>query len=333
MNGNGVPTALSAALADLGVGAGDVVCLMLPSCIDYMVCYQAVMRLGAICSGINLRLGPGEVRHVLATAEPKLVLVDDDLEVPDGLRSLRRGELPALVELDRPRLPKLRPSDPAALVWTTGSTGKPKGALFDHDNFRAAARAMGTLSAPFDRRLSPLPFPHVGTMTRPWDEIGNVITTVITPQPWTASGTLQLLGRERVTVAQGVPTQWELMLRHPDFDDVDLGSLRLLATGGGRVPPELVERLRDRSASPILNRYATTEASIISGTFPGDPDEIVCDTVGRVGRGVEMRVVDDDANPLGPGLPGAVQVRSAAVIRGYWKEPAMTAAVIDDTAG
>ena len=50
---------LSAALADLGVGPGDVVCLMLPSCIDYMVCYQAVMRLGAICSGINLRLGPG----------------------------------------------------------------------------------------------------------------------------------------------------------------------------------------------------------------------------------------------------------------------------------
>jgi len=301
---------------------------MLPSCIDYMVCYQAAMRLGAITSGINLRLGPGEVRHIITSASPRLLVLDDDLPAPDGVAVMRRQELAPTAELDSPALPALDPAMPVALVWTTGSTGKPKGAVFDHDNLRAVAASMGALSDPFDRRLSPLPFPHVGTMTRPWDEIGNVVTTVITPQPWAAGATLALIARERVTVAQGVPTQWELMLRHPDFDTTDLSSLRLLATGGSRVPPELLERLRRRVPLPILNRYATTEAAIACGTVPGDPDVVVCETVGRPAPGVELRIVDDGGRSVAPGTPGTVQLRSPAVMRGYWRDPAKTADVL-----
>jgi acyl-CoA synthetase (AMP-forming)/AMP-acid ligase II len=319
---------LAAAFADRGVRTGDVVCLMLPSGIDYMICYQAAMRLGAITSGINLRLGPGEVRHIIGSAEPRLIVVDDDLTAPDGATVMRRSELAATADLDAPPLPRIGPSMAVALVWTTGSTGKPKGAVFDHDNLRAVAASMGALSAPFDRRLSPLPFPHVGTMTRPWDEIGNVLTTVITPQPWSAGATLALIARERVTVAQGVPTQWELLLRHPDFDSTDVSSLRLLATGGSRVPADLLERLRARVPLPILNRYATTEAAIASGTVPGDPDAVVCETVGRAAPGVELRVVDDSGRPVSPGTPGTVQLRSPAVMRGYWRDPAKTAEVL-----
>ncbi len=48
--------------ARVGVGRGSVVCLMLPSSIDYMVCYAAAARLGAVTSGINLRLGGGRGR-------------------------------------------------------------------------------------------------------------------------------------------------------------------------------------------------------------------------------------------------------------------------------
>jgi acyl-CoA synthetase (AMP-forming)/AMP-acid ligase II len=319
---------LATAFANRGVRSGDVVALMLPSGIDYMVCYQAAMRLGAITSGINLRLGPGEVRHILATAEPRLLVLDDELPAPPGIEVMHRHDLAATTHLDAPPRPALDPAMPVALVWTTGSTGQPKGALFDHENLRAVAASMGALSAPFDRRLSPLPFPHVGTMTRPWDEIGNVVTTVITPQPWSAGATLALIARERVTVAQGVPTQWELMLRHPDFDHTDLSHLRLLATGGSRVPPALLERLRRRVPRPILNRYATTEAAIASGTVPGDPDRVVCETVGRAAPGVELRVVDDAERPVGPDTPGTVQLRSPAVMRGYWRDAVKTAEVL-----
>ncbi len=67
---------VAAVMADLGVGKGDVVCLLLPSSADYAIAYQAAMRLGAITSGINTRLGPGEVESIFARTEPRLVICE-----------------------------------------------------------------------------------------------------------------------------------------------------------------------------------------------------------------------------------------------------------------
>ena len=49
---------------------------------------------------------------------------------------------------------------------------------------------------------------------------------------------------ERITVAQGVPTQWALVLAHPDLAGADVSSLRIAGTGASRVPPELVAAMR-----------------------------------------------------------------------------------------
>src|SRR4051812_29976095 len=66
---------LAAHLSDLGVGRGDVVALLLPSSADYAVCYQAVMRLGAITTGINSRLGVNEVASILERTNPSVFIV------------------------------------------------------------------------------------------------------------------------------------------------------------------------------------------------------------------------------------------------------------------
>ncbi|HZB72483.1 MAG TPA: AMP-binding protein, partial [Acidimicrobiales bacterium] len=68
---------LATALADRGVGRGDVVALLLPSSADYATCYAAAMRLGAITTGINLRLGPAEVASIVERTRPALAVVDD----------------------------------------------------------------------------------------------------------------------------------------------------------------------------------------------------------------------------------------------------------------
>ena len=79
---------LAGHLADRGVGRGDVVCFQLTSCIDYAVAYQAVMRLGAITSGVNPRLGRAEVESIITRAEPKVVITDaglaDTAPIPAG---------------------------------------------------------------------------------------------------------------------------------------------------------------------------------------------------------------------------------------------------------
>ena len=308
---------VASALVDRGVRKGDVVCLRLPSSVEYAVCYQAAMRLGAITSGINPRLGPDETAGILEQARPRVVITDDD-------------DIARWCELGPPaRLPSLDPSDPVAIVWTSGTTGRPKGAVFDHDNLAAVARGAGALSAFADRRLSPLPFAHVAYMTRVWDELERAITTVITPTPWKAGDALRLIERERVTVAQGVPTQWSLMLAHPDMETTDVSSLRLASTGAATVPAELVRRMRKALGCPVVVRYTSTEASLTAGTALDDRDDDVARTVGCARGGVEVQVIGDDGEVVPPGVVGRVRCRSGAVMRGYWNDPERTAAVLD----
>ncbi|MGH7733771.1 MAG: class I adenylate-forming enzyme family protein, partial [Gemmatimonadales bacterium] len=158
---------------------------------------------------------------------------------------------------------------------------------------------------------------HVGYMTRPWDEIAHGVTTVITTQPWSAGAALRLMVDEAVTVGQGVPTQWALVLAHPDFDTADLSSLRVAGTGAARVPPELVREMRRRLGCPVVVRYTSTETSLGTGTRPGDPDDVVATTVGRPVAGVELEVVDDDGSVVERGGVGRVRIRSGAAMRGY----------------
>ena len=311
-------------LADRGVGRGSVVCLLLPSSIDYMICFAAATRLGAITSGINLRLGQPEVRSILDRTRPAVTVIDDDASPPAGPTGevFRRSAIDAATAgPPPPRFPDLSPTDPVAVVWTSGTTGLPKGAVFDHQALAAVAAGTDVLSEPGDRRLSPLPFAHVGSMTRTWDEIANAVTTVITPTPWRAADTVRIIGEERITVAQGVPTQWALVLAHPDLEATDASSLRIAGTGASRVPPELVAALRDRFGVPVVVRYTSTEASLGTGTVPGDPDEVVATTVGRPVPGVELSVVDDGGRTVAAGEVGRVRLRSAAVMGGYWGGP------------
>ncbi|HEY4927663.1 MAG TPA: class I adenylate-forming enzyme family protein [Acidimicrobiales bacterium] len=311
-------------LASHGVGPGTVVCLLLPSSIDYMICYAAAIRLGAITSGINLRLGATEMTSILERTRPAVTIVDDGLEVPAGPAGsvLTRAACLAATSGEIPTtFPRLTASDPVAVVWTSGTTGLPKGAVFDHDSLRAVAESADVLSQAGDRRLSPLPFAHVGSMTRVWDEAANGVTTVITPTPWKAADAVEVMEVERITVGQGVPTQWALVLARPELAGADLSSLRVAGTGASRVPAELVAALREALGVPVVVRYTSTEASLGTGTVPGDPDEAVATSVGKPVPGVELRLAGDDGAAVGTGEVGRVRLRSGAVMRGYWGGP------------
>src|SRR6204780_943067 len=155
-------------------------------------------------------------------------------------------------------------------------------------------------------------------MTRAWDEIGNAVTTVIPPTPWRADDAIRVMADEAVTVAQGVPTQWALMLASEELPQAALSTLRVAGTGAARMTAAMVAEVRRRFGVPVVVRYTSTESSLGTGTTLTASDEEVATTVGRPVAGVELAIVDDDGDPVPAGSVGRVLLRSAAVMRGYW---------------
>ena len=309
---------LAVAFLERGVRHSDVVTLLLPSSIRFAIAYLAAMRAGAITSAVNLRLGTRERDSILERTDPR-VIVDETWDWSAVPGSAAAGTA----------LPELSPDDPVCIVWTSGTTGAPKGAVYDHERLASISRNIGVLTEPGDRRLSVLPFPHVGYMTRVWDELANATTLVVAGEPWTAAETLRLVRDERVTVMTGVPTQWALLLDHPDCSETDFSSVRLAGIGGGPTSPELVHGIRATLGCPVVNRYTSTEAGLTTGTRPADSPEVVAITVGRPAPQVELRLVTPGGEGVEPGEIGEVMVRSPSMMKGYWRDAQATAAVLD----
>ncbi|HUW90177.1 MAG TPA: AMP-binding protein [Candidatus Nanopelagicaceae bacterium] len=73
---------LATALVDLGIQKGDVVAIHLPNCIQYIVSYYAITRIGAIATGINPTYQPIEILHQIHIVKPKMLIVLDSLYEP-----------------------------------------------------------------------------------------------------------------------------------------------------------------------------------------------------------------------------------------------------------
>ena len=324
--------AVAAALQGRGVVPGDIVGLLWPSSIEFAAAYLGALRVGAITSAVNLRLGPIEQASIFDRTTPRVTIVADGVRPPDAAGDVMTASELAeiLAGPDATPAPYAdAPDDVACIVWTSGTTGAPKGAVYDHAAMEVISRNIGELTRPGDRRMVVLPFAHVGYMTRMWDELANGTTIVLVGEPWSATESLRLIREEGITMATGVPTQWQLVLDHPDCAHTDFSGVRVAGLGAATIPPELVRRMCEVLGCPVITRYTSTEAGVTTSTRVDDPPEVIAHTVGRPAPEVELRIISDDGETLPEGEVGEVVCRSDAMMRGYWHDPELTATVID----
>ena len=305
---------VAAGMRRAGIGEGDVVALVLPPGLDYVIAYAAAAKIGAITAGVNERLTVAERSRVLETATPALVL-----EHSDEVSSLRG---------DREQAPSLPddPDRPVAIVFTSGTTGAPKGALFTNRQLAFVTRTdVGDAWGGGSASIGGTAFAHLGFMTKLPGNLRRGGTTFILRR-WRAADALDLVERERMNVVAGVPSQLALMLRAPEFERTDLSSVRALVVGGAPLPPDLAAEARVRFDAALATRYSCTEAGLGLGTDFGDPEEDAVLSVGRPLPGIELALLDDRDAPVPSGEVGAVCLRSPAVMREYWRDPGSTAA-------
>lgn len=332
---------LAAGLSRRGVGEGTVAGLLLPSTVDYVVCYAALAKLGAITAGVNPRHTAREKGLVLDVLQPDVVFATAEMAEGVELRGTvleveeagSVDELLADLRVPGGTVPELTADDdrPVCICFTSGSTGEPKGALFLNRQLKAISDLdTGGAWGGAGHNLAATAFAHVGFMTKvPWQLAAG--GTIHLQRRWEAGRTLELLATHRITTISAVPPQLALMLRHPSFDDYDWSHVKAIVAGAAASPPGLVEEARRRWGAAYMIRYSSTESGGVGlGTAPDADDEEALHTVGRPRPGVEVEIRGPDRRPLPDGEIGELWMRSPAQMERYWRNPEATAETLVD---
>ncbi|MGW0751635.1 FadD3 family acyl-CoA ligase [Streptomyces sp. NPDC002587] len=264
--------------------------------------------------------------------EQVVVLAED---APESFRSWKEfladgDRVPARAV--RERAETIRPDDPSDIIFTSGTTGSPKGAVITHAQSLRCYAVWSELAGlrEGDRYLIVNPFFHT------FGYKAGIIACLMrgatmVPQPvFNVDTVLANIAAERISVLPGPPTLHQSLLDHPRRDRHDLSALRLVVTGAAVVPLRLVERLRgELHIATVLTAYGLSEAGgIVTMCRRGDPAEVIAATSGRPIPGTEVRIAGPDGGALPAGTAGEVWVRGHHVMRGYFEDPAETAAAV-----
>ncbi|CAO3428199.1 fatty acyl-CoA synthetase [Azospirillum doebereinerae] len=335
-------------LQDLGLKPGDRVAAFGRNSDAYVVAWLGCAVGGLIHVPINYALTGEELTYILTQSGARLVLHDADLAgvlagVGDGLsvewsgtlaggQGAGAGALDVLaVALDDTAsgdvAVAVTADTVAQLLYTSGTTAAPKGAMMTHGALLAEyhsaihdCRIDGG-----DRALAALPLYHSAQMhvfLMPSLMVG--ASTLLIQAP-VLKRCLELIEAERVTAFFAPPTVWVGLLRHPDFDAHDLGSLEKLYYGASIMPVPVLQELRQRlpNAKPF-NCYGQSEIGPLATVLAPEEHEARPASAGRPILNVETRVVDSDMNDVPPGQQGEIVHRSPQLMVGYWGKPRET---------
>lgn len=274
----------------------------------------AAARLGAILVPLNWRLTAAEHGAILRDCQPRVLYCDADHAQGAGRLGIPLGDwedkgAPSLQGADE---------DDLLIVYTSGTTGRPKGAVLQQ---RALLwNAYNSIHAhdlgQRDHVLTSLPMFHVGGLnnqTLPALVAGARIT--LHPR-FDAGRWLRDVRERRPTLGLLVPAALAAVIGHPEWSSSDLSSLRLVNTGSMIVPESLIHAFHARQV-PVGQIYGSTETAPIATVLLREDAMRKVGSAGKAAAHCEVRLVE-----------GEIWVRGPNVMRGYWNDPAATAAVL-----
>src|SRR5690625_3026877 len=144
---------------------------------------------------------------------------------------------------------------------------------------------------------------------------------------------LELIERHQATFISGVPTTYQMLAEHPDWDKTEISSLKSLTCGGSAVPLRILETYEDRGLSFTMG-YGMTETAPGATTLPARYSREKMGSAGLPQMHTHVRVADFEGNELPTNKVGKVKIIGPNVISGYWNRPdANDSSFITDESG
>jgi acyl-CoA synthetase (AMP-forming)/AMP-acid ligase II len=318
---------IAAGLHAMGVRPGMKLVLMVPPSIDFIALVFALFKAGVVQVLIDPGMGRGNLIRCLSDSRP-----DGFIGIPlaQAVRVLLRGRFPQakynvtvgrrwfwggktlkqLRDMNAQLTPPLtKPSDPAAIIFTTGSTGPPKGVLYRHGNFSRQADEIRDFYniAPGEIDLPGFPLFALYNCA-----VG--VTTIIPdmdptrPAKVDPRNIIEAVNDWQVTQSFGSPALWNAVGRYCEKHDVHLPSLKRILSAGAPVPPHVLQRMKNaiHPDGDVHTPYGATEALPVASIAAS---EVLRETaaksatgagtcVGRRFPGIEWKVIAIDDGPL-----------------------------------
>lgn len=348
---------MAAHLKSQGWEPGSKVAILSKNCAWWLMSDLAIWMAGYVSVPLYPTLASDTIKQILTHSEARACFVGK-LDDWDSMKAGVPADMPcisyALSPADAitrfagwdkicadnqplPGTPMRLADDLATLIYTSGTTGKPKGVMHSFGNF-AWALEQGVKRIPMsadDRMLSYLPLAHVVErvlVEHGWLRTGMRLYFAESLDTFTSD-----LQRARPTIFFSVPRLWVKfqqgvhhklpaaklskllsipiiggLVRRKVLKALGLDQCRIAAGGAAPMPVALLAWYR-KLGLPINEGYGMTENLAISHlTIPGQNQE---GTVGPTYEGVEARIAPET---------GEVQMKSAALMLGYYKEPELT---------
>ena len=341
-----------------GVGRDDLVAFWAPNGWRWAVMAHAVWLVGGVVVPISSRLKVLEAGPILERTGARILFTVSECAGVRFIESLHEAYgsdlagLPALshlVHLDNDQsfncflksgaeigdaaldqaTDAVAGEDVSEIVFTSGTTGAPKGVQLSHRQMMMSYWAWSGIGGLGfgDKYLVITPFSHgfglnAGIIASALRGMCMVLIDVFEPQR-----TMGLIRRHGINVMGGPPNLFARLMDLPEVVADPPKSLRVAFLGAASVPMEILKRCRSvLGIERVINAYGLMEASVVSMTRADDPPDVIAGTTGRALEDVEVKVADDAGAPLPVGMPGEILVRSYGVMKGYWRDPAQTAA-------
>jgi len=344
---------LANALTALGVSADTRVATFLWNDQTHLEAYLAVPTMGAILHTLNIRLSPEQLAFVINDAHDEVIIVDTSLV---GLLARVRDQIPHVRHIivkgvdadgvlgdtlsydallanssDHYEWPDLDERQAAILCYTSGTTGNPKGVLYSHRSTwlhsMVATTSNSVALCEGDRALLVVPMFHVNAWGVAYAAFFAGTELIMPSMLLKGEYLLQMIEGLRPTIALGVPTLWNDLLRAAqEKGDADFSSLRSILAGGSAVPRVLIETFRERHGVDIMQGWGMTETSPLAAvSIPPSASDPSTHTdyrvkAGRLSAGVEARVVSANGEVLArDGVSvGEIELRGPWITASYY---------------
>jgi len=341
------------ALDGLHLAFGDRVATLAWNGYRHLELYFGVSGIGRVLHTLNPRLHPEQLAWIVNHADDRAICFDltflplvqavakhcpgvkhwialcdaDKLPADSGIAGLHSYEAWMGGCSDTYTWPDLDENTASSMCYTSGTTGNPKAALYSHRStilhaYSGALPDSLNLSAR-DTVLPVVPMFHVNAWGIPYSAAATGCKLVFPGPAMDGKSIYELIEGERVTMAAGVPTVWQMLLGHMQAGGLKFSTMKRTVIGGSACPPAMIRAFKEQYGVTVLHAWGMTEMSPL-GTVctlkneqlalsPEEQTKVLLKQ-GRAVFGVDMKIVDGD----GKELPWDGKAYGDLLVRGPW---------------